>query len=88
MLLLFILLSGCNTLENKELTEQEAKQLVIKTHSRHPHAEIEVLSVTSKSDKYIIEWEIDPIEAGMDSVNKATGKLKVIESSRGSCKWK
>lgn len=38
----------------------------------------------SKSNKYIIHWEIDPIEEGTDSINKKTGKIKMIKSSRGA----
>src|SRR5699024_9340578 len=72
---------------DKEITEEKAKEIVINFHDSDV-GEVDVISVVDKSEKYIIKWENDPLEEGTDSVNKTTGELKTIESSRGSCEWK
>lgn len=92
-LMCFLLLSigvssGCieSDATNAEITEEEAKQIVLKEHKRDDN-ELEFTSVESEEDKYIIQWEIEPIQKGKDSVDKKTGDLKEIESSTGPCKW-
>jgi hypothetical protein len=89
-LLFIIILTGCNSVNSNDqkVTEEKAKQIIIDERSRACCGDVEIISVMSKFNKYIIQWEIDPIEEGTDSINKKTGKIKMIKSSRGSCKWK
>lgn len=89
LLFFIIVITGCNSISSNDqkITEEKAKQMVLDKHSREC-AELEFISVISKSNKYIIQWEIDPLEEGKDSINKETGKMKMIESSRGTCRWK
>src|SRR5699024_6776601 len=81
--LIFILTDYNNSID-KEITEKKEKEIVINCHDSDV-GEVDVISVVDKSEKYIIKWENDPLEEGTDSVNKTTGELKTIESSRGSC---
>lgn len=76
-----------NNAKAQELTEDEAKEIVIEEHFTE-HGNVEIISVCDKSDKYVIEWEVRLIEHGKDSVMKEDGTLKEVSSSRGSCKWK
>lgn len=89
ILLSIFILTGCNDNNsiNQKITEEKAIQIVLDQHIRED-SDIEILSVVCKSNKYIIEWENDPIEEGKDSVNKETGELKMVESSRGTCQWR
>ena len=48
---------------------------------------VEIKSIFSEDEKYIIEWEIEPIKQGKDSVHMKTGEIKAIESSHGTCRW-
>src|SRR5699024_4873605 len=84
---LIFILTACNNSIDKEITEEKSKEIVINCHDSDVR-EVDVISVVDKSEKYIIKWENDPLEEGTDSVNKTTGELKTIESSRGSCEWK
>src|SRR5690625_483550 len=88
-LISIFVVSGCHgTSANKsKLTEEEAKQIVMDEHQRDV-GEVEIISVITKDDKFIIEWKNDPIEEGIDSINAKTGKLKSIESTRGYCEWR
>ncbi|QGQ45331.1 hypothetical protein [Metabacillus sediminilitoris] len=73
-----ILLNGCN-IESK-ITEEQAKSIVKDYHNKLI-GEVEIISVTTKFNKYIIEWENkENCEQGTDSVN-SSGKIKNIESS-------
>lgn len=83
----FFILSACSNSTNIEITEEEAKEIVINCHSSDI-GEIDIVSVVTKPNKFIIIWENEPLEEGVDSINKKTGKLKTIESSHGSCEWK
>lgn len=87
-LLCMLMLVGCNsTNENDvQITEEEAMKMVEEAHARDDK-DIEILSVSSESDKFIIQWEIEPIQEGKDSVDRETGEIKAIESSTGTCKW-
>lgn len=90
-LLVIMMLTGCNSVYSidQKITEEKAKQTIIDERSRECCGDAEILSVTSKSNKYIIQWEIASIEEeGTDSINKETGKIKMIELSRGFCEWK
>jgi hypothetical protein len=72
-----ILLSGCNI--DSKITEEQAKSIVIDFHTKQI-GEVEIISVTTKFNKYIIEWENkENCEQGTDSVN-SSGKIKNIES--------
>ena len=79
-----ISLYGCTI--DELITEEEAKQMVLDHHQRRAGV-VEIKSIFLKGDKYIVEWEIEPIEKGIDSVHQETGELKMIESSHGTCKW-
>lgn len=88
---IIVLLFGCRSIDysDEEITEEKAKQIIIDERSRECCEDAEVLSVTSKSNTYVVYWEIPSIdEKGKDSINKKNGEIKTIESSRGSCKWK
>jgi uncharacterized protein YcfL len=79
VLLLSLILSGCNNIESK-ISEEQAKQIVLEHHTKEI-GEVEIISVTTKFNKYIIEWENkENCEKGTDSVNK-NGELKMIEAS-------
>lgn len=91
ILLAMLMLVGCqnNQFAGEELTKEEAKQIIIAEHSKECCGEAEILSIDSTDETYVIEWQISSIyEFGTDSVNKKTGKLKTIQSSRGACEWK
>lgn len=77
-LMTMVLLSGCN-IESK-ITEEQAKSIVIDFHTKQIGV-VEIISVTTKFNKYIIEWENkENCKQGTDSVN-SSGKIKNIESS-------
>jgi type III secretory pathway lipoprotein EscJ len=79
VLLMTLILNGCNSTESK-ITEKEAKSIVVKHHSKHI-GKVKIISVTTKFNKYIIEWENqENCEKGIDSVNKK-GEIKMIEGS-------
>jgi PBP1b-binding outer membrane lipoprotein LpoB len=79
VLLLSLILSGCNNIESK-ISEEQAKQIVLEHYTKEI-GEVEIISVTTKFNKYIIEWENkENCEKGTDSVNK-NGELKMIEAS-------
>ena len=84
-----VILSSCGQENpaNKSVTEEEAKEIVIDCHSGDV-GEINIVSVVTKKDVYVVKWENEPLKEGVDSVDKKTGKLKMIESSHGSCEWK
>lgn len=88
-MLFIIVLSGCtNTQSNAEvLSEAEARQMIKDEHVSN-HGDVEIVSVCEQSDKYVIKWRIQSIAFGKDSIIKDTGKIKMVESSRGSCSWK
>lgn len=88
-MILFMTCIGCDKSSVEEITEADAKQIIIDERSRECCGEAEIISVVSKSDKYVIRWEIESIyEKGTDSVNKKTGELKSIELNRGACQIK
>lgn len=90
-LLFLMIFTGCNNIDSNDqkITKEEASQIVINERSRDCCDDAEILSITSEPDKYIINWEIESInESGKDSIHKQTGRLKLIESSRGACKLK
>jgi hypothetical protein len=90
-LLFPIILIGCNSVESNDqnITVDEAKQIVIDERSRACCGDAKITDIISKSDIYVIQWEIESIEEfGKDSIHKQTGKIKAIESSRGTCKIK
>jgi hypothetical protein len=73
-----ITLNGCNV--ESKITEEQAKSIVIDYHTKQI-GEVEILSVKTKFNKYIIEWENkENCEQGTDSVN-SSGEIKNIESS-------
>ncbi|MBM7694885.1 hypothetical protein JOC77_004364 [Peribacillus deserti] len=75
-LILSLITSGCNIIESK-ITEEHAKLIVLEYHSKDI-GEVKIISVTTKFNKYIIEWENrDNCENGTDSVN-TKGELKNI----------
>jgi hypothetical protein len=77
--MLSLILSGCNSIVSK-ITEEQAKSIVVEHHTKHI-GEVEIVSVNTKFNKYIIEWENkENCEKGTDSVNKQ-GEIKTIESS-------
>lgn len=79
VLLMSFVLSGCNSIESK-ITEKQAKSLVLEHHTKHI-GEVEIISITTKLNKYIIQWENKGnCEYGTDSVNKK-GEIKMIEAS-------
>lgn len=79
LLLWSFILSGCNSIDSKITTEQ-AKSIVVAHHTKHI-GEVEIISVTTKFNKYIIEWENKGnCKKGIDSVNKK-GEIKMIEAS-------
>lgn len=89
--LFLIILIGCNSVKSNDqkITVEEAKQIVIDERTRECCGDAEIIDITSNPDKYIIQWEIESIdEAGTDSIHKQTGKMKAIESTRGTCKIK
>lgn len=88
-LLCLMILAGCNSASSNVLhiTEDKAREMIRERHATR-HGTVDIISVEHKPDKYIIQWEVDPIREGKDSVNKTSGEVKVIESSRGSCSWK
>jgi len=88
--LLIIILTGCNNANSNDLklTEEKAKQIVIAERSREC-CNLEIVSITSKPNKYVVEWEIASIEEkGKDSIHKKTGEIKMIDLSLGTCQWK
>ncbi|WP_029268251.1 lipoprotein [Virgibacillus alimentarius] len=90
-LLFLIILTGCNSIKSNDqnITEEKAKQIVIDERSRECCGDAEIITIISKTNKYIIQWEIDSLkEEGTDSIHKKTGKIKAIESTRGTCKIK
>lgn len=77
VLLLSLILSGCNSLESK-ITEEQAKQIVVERHASDI-GEIKIISITKKFNKYVVEWENEEnCEKGIHSVNK-NGEIKLIE---------
>ncbi len=73
-----IILNGCS-IESK-ITEEQAKAIVIDYHTKQI-GNVEIISVTTKFNKYIIEWENkENCEEGTDSVD-SSGEIKSIESS-------
>lgn len=77
--LLNLLLIGCNSLEDK-ISEGQAKVMVI-DHHENDIGKVEIVDVTIKFNKYIIEWENKQnCENGIDSVNKK-GEITMIEAS-------
>src|SRR5699024_6080341 len=90
-LLFLMIFTGCNNIDSNDqkITKEEATQIAIDQRLRDCCDDPEILYITSETNKYIINWEIESInESGKDSIHKQTGRLKLIESSRGSCKLK
>jgi hypothetical protein len=86
-----IILIGCNSVEsnNQNITVDEAKQIDIDERSIECCGDAKITDIISKSDIYVIQWEIESIEeSGKDSIHRKTGKIKAMESSRGTCKFK
>lgn len=55
VLFLSFILSGCNSIDSK-ISEEQAKSIVVEYHTKHI-GKVETISVTTKFNKYIIEWE-------------------------------
>ncbi|MGN7175894.1 hypothetical protein BK139_07675 [Paenibacillus sp. FSL R5-0490] len=73
-----IIVNGCS-IESK-ITEEQAKAIVIDYHTKQI-GNVEIISVTAKFNKYIIEWENkENCEQGTDRVD-SNGEIKNIESS-------
>jgi len=82
-LFLVVILSGCMNMNSNvaEISEAEAKQIVLGSHTQDI-GEVEIISVTTKSNKYIIEWENkENCENGTDSISMKSGEIKMIEAS-------
>lgn len=79
LVLLFFILSGCNS-SNTKITEEQAKAIVIEHHTNQI-GKVEIVSVTTKFNKYIIEWENkENCEEGTDTVNKK-GEVTMVDAS-------
>ncbi|MBB6451653.1 hypothetical protein HNQ94_000074 [Salirhabdus euzebyi] len=70
-------LFSCSSIESV-LSEEEAKSIVVE-HRTAEFGVVEIKSVTTKFNKYIIEWENkENCEHGTDIVNK-NGEVKTEE---------
>ncbi len=64
-----ISLTGCTQIED-EISKEEAQELVIKQHNRN-YGKVEIISIETKTDRYIIKWENDEnSQKGVDEVHK------------------
>lgn len=72
--LLFVLLFGCSSIENK-LTEEEAKTIALNTISEN-NGKPKVTKVEIKNNNYVVHWEKEAhYEKGSVTINKK-GKVK------------
>lgn len=79
VMIMTFMVSGCNNV-NSKVTEEQAKSIVVEHHTKDI-GEVEIISITTKYNTYIIEWENKGnCEKGTDSVNKK-GDFKMIEAS-------
>lgn len=82
ILFIFILITanGCAG-SNPKIMEEQAKSMIIEHHNNNI-GEVEIISVTHKNKKYIIEWENkENCENGIDNVNDQNGDIKMVEAS-------
>ncbi len=72
-----ISLAGCTQTED-EVSKEEAQELVVEEHSRN-FGNVEIISVETKTDKYIIKWENEEnSQKGVDEVHKNGDLEKIV----------
>ncbi|WP_246943590.1 hypothetical protein [Bacillus pinisoli] len=73
-----ILLISCNN-HSPELSEEEAKQLVLEHHSKSIGT-VEIVSIKAESDGYRVVWKnVENCERGTDIVNQK-GEVEMVVS--------
>lgn len=74
-LLLILVMSGCNNLSEPKISEEEAKSIVIKDHTKHI-GKVEIISISHKGKEYIVKWKNkENCENGTDYVNDQNGEI-------------
>lgn len=74
-LLLILVMSGCNKFSEPQITEEEAKSMVIKDHTKHI-GKVEIISISHKGNEYIVKWKNkENCENGTDYVNDQNGEI-------------
>src|SRR5699024_12757331 len=90
-LLFLIILTGCNSIKSNDqnITEEKAKQIVIDERSRECCGDAEIITIITKTNKYIIQWKIDSLkEEETDRIDKKISKIKAIKTNLDKCKIK
>lgn len=80
-LLLILVMSGCNTFSEPTISEEEAKSIVLKEHTKYI-GKVEIISVSHKRKEYIVKWENkENCENGTDYINDQNGEITKGEST-------
>jgi hypothetical protein len=80
-LLFILLMNGCNNFSTPEISEDEAKSIVLKEHTSHI-GKVEIISISHKGNEYLVKWEIkENCENGTDYVHDQTGEITKGEVS-------
>ncbi|EIT84470.1 hypothetical protein A374_15132 [Fictibacillus macauensis ZFHKF-1] len=80
-LLLLMITSGCNNFSKPKISEDQARSIVLKEHTKHI-GKVRIISVSHKGEKYSLKWENkEKCEHGTDYVNDQNGEITKRESS-------
>jgi len=76
-----LVMSGCNNFSKPKISEEEAKSIVLKDHTKHI-GKVEIISVSHKGNDYIVKWENkENCENGTDYVYDQNGEITKGEST-------
>jgi uncharacterized membrane protein YkoI len=80
-LLFILIMTGCYNFSRPEISEDEAKSIVLKEHTKHI-GKVKVISLIHKGNKYVVQWENEEnCENGTDYVHDQTGEITKGEVS-------
>ncbi|MGN7400094.1 hypothetical protein ACTHO0_09575 [Cytobacillus praedii] len=78
---LILVISRCNNFSEPKISEEEAKSIVLKEHTKNI-GKVEVISVRHKGNEYIVKWENkENCENGTDFIDDKDGTITKGETT-------
>ncbi|MED3550758.1 hypothetical protein [Cytobacillus praedii] len=78
---LILVMSSCNNFSEPKISEEEAKSIVLKEHTKNM-GKVEVISVMHKGNVYIVKWENkENCENGTDFIDDQDGTITKGETT-------
>lgn len=80
-ILLILVASGCNNISEPKISEEQAKGIVLKNHTKNI-GDVEIISVTHKGNEYIVKWvNKGNSNNGIHYVNDKNGEITKSETT-------